>query len=217
MPLSGFRIVELTTAWAGPMAGRILACLGAEVVHIEPANNLNSWRSYTALPLLQRYPKQEVGERRYNRASLFNSQNTDKLSLSLDLKGARWQGYVSGSDREGRWSDHQLHAGHAAAARLRQRGLWSINPGLCVVEMPAYGNSGVMKSWTALGPTMEQVAGMCATVGYGDGRPVSTGPAYLDPIGAFHGSAAMLTALLHRSIRVNRSTSRCRRSKPRCS
>ena len=86
LPLSGFRIVELTTAWAGPMAGRILACLGAEVVHIEPANNLDSWRSYTALPLLQRYPKQEIGERRYNRASLFNSQNTDKLSLSLDLK-----------------------------------------------------------------------------------------------------------------------------------
>ena len=55
-----------------------------------------------------------------------------------------------------------------------------------------------MKNWTALGPTMEQVAGMCAMVGYGDGRPVSTGPAYLDPIGAFHGSAAMLTALLHR-------------------
>src|SRR5262249_9941564 len=74
----------------------------------------------------------------------------------------------------------------------------SIKPGLCVVEMPAYGNSGVMKGWTALGPTMEQVAGMCAMVGYGDGRPVSTGPAYLDPIGAFHGSAAMLTALLHR-------------------
>jgi crotonobetainyl-CoA:carnitine CoA-transferase CaiB-like acyl-CoA transferase len=45
---------------------------------------------------------------------------------------------------------------------------------------------------------MEQVAGMTAIIGYGDGRPVSTGPAYLDPIGAFNGSAAMLTALLHR-------------------
>ena len=55
-----------------------------------------------------------------------------------------------------------------------------------------------MRGWTALGPTMEQVAGMSAMIGYGDGRPVSTGPAYLDPIGAFHGSAAMLTALLHR-------------------
>src|SRR5689334_14652585 len=86
LPLSGFRITELTTAWAGPMAGRILACLGAEVVHIEPANNLDSWRSYTPLQLPKRYPDQQGGERRYNRAALFNSQNTDKLSFSLDLK-----------------------------------------------------------------------------------------------------------------------------------
>src|SRR5262245_10317354 len=89
LPLSGFRIVELTTAWAGPMAGRILAYLGAEVVHIEPANNLDSWRSYTALLLPKRYPDQQGGERRYNRAALFNSQNTDKLSFSLDLKAPR--------------------------------------------------------------------------------------------------------------------------------
>jgi crotonobetainyl-CoA:carnitine CoA-transferase CaiB-like acyl-CoA transferase len=42
LPLSGFRIVELTVAWAGPMVGRILANLGAEVIHIESASNLDS-------------------------------------------------------------------------------------------------------------------------------------------------------------------------------
>jgi crotonobetainyl-CoA:carnitine CoA-transferase CaiB-like acyl-CoA transferase len=198
LPLSGFRIVELTTAWAGPMAGRILACLGAEVIHIEPANNIDSWRSYTPLPLLQRYPKHEVGERRYNRASLFNSQNMDKLSLSLDLKAPggkeTFRDLIANADG----LITNFTPGMLQRLGFGNEALWAIKPGLCVVEMPAYGNSGVMQGWTALGPTMEQVAGMCAMVGYGDGRPVSTGPAYLDPIGAFHGSAAMLTALLHR-------------------
>jgi crotonobetainyl-CoA:carnitine CoA-transferase CaiB-like acyl-CoA transferase len=198
LPLSGFRIVELTTAWAGPMAGRILACLGAEVVHIEPANNLDSWRSYTALPLLQRYPKQDVGERRYNRASLFNSQNTDKLSLTLDLKAPGGKDTFRDLIGNADGLITNFTPGMLQRLGFGNDVLWSINARLCVVEMPAYGNSGVMKGWTALGPTMEQVAGMCAAVGYGDGRPVSTGPAYLDPIGAFHGSAAMLTALLHR-------------------
>ena len=32
LPLEGLRVVELTTAWAGPMAGRVLAWYGAEVV-----------------------------------------------------------------------------------------------------------------------------------------------------------------------------------------
>ena len=86
LPLSGFRVVELTIAWAGPMAGRVLACLGAEVIHIEAANNLNSWRSYSALvhTVIQ---TDRVASIITTRAALFNSQNTDKLSLSLDLKG----------------------------------------------------------------------------------------------------------------------------------
>jgi crotonobetainyl-CoA:carnitine CoA-transferase CaiB-like acyl-CoA transferase len=198
LPLSGFRVVELTTAWAGPMAGRILAFLGAEVVHIEPANNLDSWRSHTALLLPKRYPDQEAGERRYNRASLFNSQNTDKISLSLDLKAPGGKDALRDLIAKADGLITNFTPGMLQRLGFGNDVLWSIKPDLCIVEMPAYGNSGVMQSWTALGPTMEQVAGMCAMVGYGDGRPVSTGPAYLDPIGAFHGSAAMLTALLHR-------------------
>lgn len=198
LPLSGFRIVELTTAWAGPMAGRILACLGAEVVHIEPANNLDSWRSYTPLLLPKRYPDQQGGERRYNRAALFNSQNTDKLSLSLDLKAPGGKDTFRDLIAKADGLITNFTPGMLARLGFSNEELWAIKPDLCIVEMPAYGNSGLMRSWTALGPTMEQVAGMTAIIGYGDGRPVSTGPAYLDPIGAFNGSAAMLTALLHR-------------------
>jgi crotonobetainyl-CoA:carnitine CoA-transferase CaiB-like acyl-CoA transferase len=198
LPLSGFRIVELTVAWAGPMAGRILAYLGAEVIHIESAHSLDSWRSYSALIQPHRYPDGDSGERRYNRASLFNSQNTDKLSFSLDLKGPGGKEAFRDLIAQADGLITNFTPGMLGRLGFSNEVLWSIKPDLCIVEMPAYGNSGLMRSWTALGPTMEQVAGMCAMVGYGDGRPVSTGPAYLDPIGAFHGSAAMLTALLHR-------------------
>jgi crotonobetainyl-CoA:carnitine CoA-transferase CaiB-like acyl-CoA transferase len=184
LPLSGLRITELTTAWAGPMAGRVLACLGAEVVHIEPANNLDSWRSHTPLLQPKRYPDQQGGERRYNRAALFNSQNTDKLSFSLDLKAPggkeAFRELIAKSDG----LITNFTPGMLGRLGFANEELWKIKSDLCIVEMPAYGNSGVMRSWTALGPTMEQVAGMTAIIGYGDGRPVSTGPAYLDPIGA---------------------------------
>lgn len=198
LPLSGFRIVEVTTAWAGPMAGRILAYLGAEVIHIESSSNLDSWRSYTPLELPKRYPDMIGGPRRYNRAALFNSQNTDKLSLSLNLRSDRgkeiFRDLIARSD--GLLTN--FTPGMLGRLGFSNDELQRINERLCIVEMPAFGNSGIMRSWTALGPTMEQVAGMAAIIGYGDGRPVSTGPYYLDPIGAFNGSAAMMTALLHR-------------------
>jgi crotonobetainyl-CoA:carnitine CoA-transferase CaiB-like acyl-CoA transferase len=42
------------------------------------------------------------------------------------------------------------------------------------------------------------MAGMARIIGYGDGRPVTTGPAYLDPMGGFNGAAAVITAIAAR-------------------
>src|SRR5262249_48498957 len=155
-----------------------------EVIRVESVSNLDSWRSNGGALYPKRYPDQKPGDRRYNRASLFNSQNMDKLSLSLDLKspGAKeiFRDLVAKSDG----LITNFTPGMLGRLGFGIEVLREIRPELCVVEMPAYGNTGQMRSWTALGPTMEQVAGMCAIVGYGDGRPVSTGPAYLDPIGA---------------------------------
>jgi crotonobetainyl-CoA:carnitine CoA-transferase CaiB-like acyl-CoA transferase len=198
LPLSGFRIVELTTAWAGPMAGRILALMGAEVIHIESLGNLDSWRAHGTAFYPKRYPNAEAGARSYNRAALFNSQNTDKLSFSLDLKGPGGKDAFRDLIAKADGLITNFTPGMLTRLGFSNAELWAIKPDLVVLEMPAYGNSGPLSARTALGPTMEQVAGICASVGYGDGQPVSTGPAFLDPVGAFHGASAMLTALYHR-------------------
>jgi crotonobetainyl-CoA:carnitine CoA-transferase CaiB-like acyl-CoA transferase len=73
------------------------------------------------------------------------------------------------------------------------------NKRLIVVEMPAYGVGGPISDHVALGPSMELMSGMGYLIGYGDGRPVTTGPAYLDPMGGFNSAAAVLTALAART------------------
>ena len=85
-PLAGIRVLDFTTAWAGPMCGRILAFLGAEVVKVESASRPDTWRMHGAVFNARRFPDGKAGERPWNRAALFNSQNHNKLGLSLDIK-----------------------------------------------------------------------------------------------------------------------------------
>ncbi len=197
-PLAGLRVVEFTTAWAGPMAGRILAWLGAEVIHVESASRTDSWRMHGQVFNATRFPADGPGAKPWDRCALFNSQNANKLSLSLELKQPDAKAamlrilvktdvvlcnFTAGTlDRMG--------FGHARLKELR--------PDIIVAEMPAFGSSGPLSHATAIGPSMEMAAGMAGMIGYPGGPPTVTGPTYPDPIGALHGAAAVLTALLHR-------------------
>lgn len=198
LPLRHVRVVELTTAWAGPMAGRILAFFGAEVVHVEAATRLDSWRHHSQVFNPRRYPGGVAGERPYNRASLFNSQNVNKLSLTLDLKkpggSETFLELLKTADvLICNYTPGMLERIGFGYARLK-----AIKPDIIVAEMPAYGLDGPAAQSSALGPTMEMASGMASMIGYPGGPPVSTGPAYLDPTGGFNGAAAILTALYHR-------------------
>ena len=197
-PLAGIRVIELTTAWAGPMAGRILAFMGAEVIHIEPATRLNSWRHHKAVFNPRRFPDGAGGERPFNRASLFNSQNPNKLSLTLDLKKPDGTEILKELLQTADVLVSNFLPGFLERSGFSYEQIRQYKPDIIVVEMPAYGRTGPMAKSAALGPTMEMAAGMSALIGYPGGGPVTTGPAYLDPIGGFNGAAAILTALHHR-------------------
>lgn len=197
-PLAGLRVVDMTTAWAGPMAGRILAFLGAEVIHVESAGKLDTWRQYKQVYSPYRYPVDGAGERPWNRVAQFNSQNVNKLSLTLDLK---LPGGTETMLKLLARSDVLLAnftPGTLARLGLGYDALKAIRPDIIVVEMPAFGLSGPMAHGPAIGPTMEMAAGMASMIGYPGGPPTTTGPTYPDPMGGFHGAAAVLTALLHR-------------------
>ena len=197
-PLGGVRILDFTSAWAGPMATRSLAYLGAEIIKIEGPNRLDSWRDTVRGVEPSRYPDNQLGERPYNRSSRFNSQNHDKLDLVVDLKHPKARDLML---RLARGCDvvidnfspgvlRRLHLGYEDFRQAR--------PDIVMVEMPAYGNTGPEAENVAFGPNMEAMAGMASLIGYGDGVPVTTSGAYLDPIGGLHAAGAVLTALLYR-------------------
>ena len=198
LPLEGIRVVELTTAWAGPMAARILAWYGAESIHIESPTRTNTWRSNRDAPSPPTYPDLDPGDRPWDRCFTFNSQNVNKRSLVVDLKTE--DGFAAVRKLVGT-ADVLIcnfRPGMLDRLGLGYEQLSAAHPGLIVIEMPAYGLTGPHASYAALGPTMEMAAGMSAMIGYPGGRPTVTGPSYMDPIGGFNAAAAILTALHHR-------------------
>lgn len=199
-PLRGTRVVDFTTAWSGPLATRILALLGAEVLKVESASRMDAWRGPADAPTATEfYPDGEPGDRPYNRNAWFNAQNLDKKSVLLDLKTDTGRRQAHDLCRE---SD--LVVTNFTPDTMRRLGLGfetlrEINPSVVMVEMSGFGTTGPLRYHRAYGQTMEAMAGITALIGYdGESGPLGSGSAYLDPMGGLAGAAAAVTALAHR-------------------
>lgn len=197
-PLAGVRVLDVTTAWAGPFVGRVLAALGADVVHVEAGKRMDLWRGGLTGENPRRYPDGIIGDRPYDRTVLFNSQNLNKRSLCIDIKRPGGREALARVAREADVVVSNFTPGTLARMGLDYATLSATNPRVILVEMPAFGVDGPMARLTALGPSMEFSSGMSAFIGYDDGAPTATGPAYLDPLGGYNGAAAILTALYQR-------------------
>ena len=82
-PLRGLRVVELTANWAGPIAGRHLADLGADVIKVEwaarPATRALFWPG----------PELDFQRQGWNRSMYFNHLNRNKRDVVIDLQQER--------------------------------------------------------------------------------------------------------------------------------
>lgn len=199
LPLAGVRVLEISTAWAGPMLGRILRAFGAEVVKIESLDAIDNWRGAVRGDDRVRYPDGDPGERPYNRSAWFNTQNLGKRSLGLDLKSPDARPAVEALVRSADIVISNFAAGALQRMRLAYEDLRRLRPDVILLEMVVTGEGGPLADTRGVGPTMEALAGMTVLTGYGDGVPQRTGPAYVDPIGALNGAMAVLLAAHHRA------------------
>jgi len=190
LPLSGVRILDLTMAWAGPYATRLLADMGAEVIKVESAR---AWDLLRALHLLG-----SETERAYNRSAYFSHNNRNKYGCSLDLREPRGRELflrlVTLSDVviENFRTDVLDDLG------LDYDTLRSANPEIILVSMPGHGRTGPESSYVTYGSQVEQLSGLTSLTGYrGEGHHKS-GISYGDPIAGTMAAGAVLTALWRR-------------------
>ena len=186
-PLAGLRVIEVTANWAGPIAGRHLADLGADVIkvelHTKPATRTLAW-----VPA-------DIWPDHYHRAGYFNKLNRNKRAVCLNL--ATDEGRAVFFELVKR-ADVVLE--NNAARVMTQLGagydvLSEVNPGLVMCSMAGFGATGPERNYSAYGSNIEAMSGLASVLGYGPGEYFGTGSYYADPVTGNHGAVAILAAL----------------------
>ncbi len=188
-PLEGVRVIDATAWWAGPEAGRLLALLGADVVHLETTRRPDGMR--LAGGLFADKP------RWWERSAISLSANAGKRGITLDLTQDDGRELL---DRLLADADVLLENFSPRVAErfaLTPERLHALNPGLVYVRMPAFGLDGPWRDRVGFAQTMEQVTGMAWITGHPDDQPrIPRGPC--DPLAGAHAAFAVLVALEER-------------------
>ncbi|HZQ57021.1 MAG TPA: CoA transferase [Acidimicrobiales bacterium] len=207
-PLTGIRVLDLTTVWSGPYGTQLLADLGAEVIRVEnPSVFPPSTKGYEPRPnqkmvfggLLAGYGPAAPGrpDRPYNRHAMNNSVSRNKRSCTLDPRRPEAKELLL---RLVECSDvfienlkvSALHRMGIQEGELRDR-----NPRLIVVRAPPAGLTGEWSAFKGLGAQFDALSGLSWLVGHHDRELVDAPLAvYMDsatgPAAAFAVAAALL-------------------------
>ena len=188
MLLAGVRVVDLSMGWAGPLAARHLADMGADVIKVEGCVRFDWWRGWEAT-------QEWIDSGGAEKNPAFNMVNRNKRAITLDLSTAEGAALLK---RLVGLSDvvvENYSAGVLPKLGLDYPVLAQVNPELVMISMPAFGTDGPWSGYRAYGSTVEQASGLPHLSGTADGPPTMMHVALGDPIGGMNGAAALLTAL----------------------
>ena len=183
-PLSGLKVIELGTLIAGPFAARICAEFGAEVIKIESPDGGDPLRKWRKL---------------YEGTSLWWAvQARNKKSVTVNLKHPEgldvMRRLIKGADIV----IENFRPGVLEKLGLGWEALREINPGLVMVRLSGFGQTGPMAQQPGFGAIGESMGGLRYVTGFEDRPPVKTGVSIGDSIAALWGVIGALMALRHR-------------------
>ena len=196
--LAGYRVIDLGSAWAAPMAAHLLADMGAEVIKVESRAKMDGMR--LGRPMVGEDAAGGDEGRWPELQPVFHGLNRNKQSVTLNLKEPEGidllRGLIARSDvvidNFSPGVMDRLGLDYAALRRLR--------PDIVVVAMPAAGNSGPLRDVIAYAPIVLALSGLMSLVGYEDGALVGElQSAWSDAVAGLHAAMAATVALRHRS------------------
>ena len=183
-PLAGIKVLELGQLIAGPFAARMLGEFGAEVIKIEPPGSgdpLRSWRKVHDGTSLWWYV-----------------QSRNKASVAVDLRKPAGQAIVRRLAQEADILIENFRPGTMERWGLGYEALVAANPGLIMMRLSGFGQTGPMREMAGFGAVGEAMGGMRYVNGFVDQPPARLNLSIGDSLTALHGVIGALMALHER-------------------
>ena len=181
-PLEGIRVIELGQLIAGPYCGQLLADFGADVIKVEPPEKGDPMRVW--------------GRGDYPLWWTVCARN--KRCITVNLRTAEGQDLIKKLVREADMLLENFRPGTMEKWGLGYDVLKGINPGLIMVRVSGYGQTGPYASRAGYASIGEAMGGMRYLSGYPDRRPTRTGLSLGDTLAATYACVGALAALEHR-------------------
>ncbi|MBB1018599.1 CaiB/BaiF CoA transferase family protein [Dietzia maris] len=183
--LKGVRVVEFAQVIAGPLAGTLMADMGAEVIHVESPRGGDSAR--------------RMGPTKDGEHLWWKVLGRNKRSVTLELNNPEAKPAMR---RLIEWADVVIVSFRAETLtrfELDWQSVSAINPSAVLLQISGFGETSSKRDAPGFGKVGEAMSGVVNLTGFPDGPPVHTGFSHGDATTGLMGAFAVSAALVRRN------------------
>ena len=177
--LDGIKVLDLGRYQAGPRCAMVLSDLGAEVIKVEAPGG---------------------DESRGLGRVYWSAYNRGKKSITLNLRSGQGLTLLKALVPKVDMLLQNFRPGVMDKMGLGYETLKRLNPGLILINVSGFGQSGPYRDRPAYDPIGQAMSGLMGFTGFPDGPPVMTNSPIIDRITALHATIGALGALHHRDV-----------------
>ena len=186
-PLKGMTVVELAHIMAGPVCGRMLADMGADVIKVERVPGGDTARGFL--------PPDVDGE-----PAAFMMLNRNKRGIAVDLKAPAGKEIVQRLLKTADVVIENYRKGTMERLGLGYDELSRNNPGLIYCEISGFGRTGPYADRGGFDLVAQGMSGLMSVTGEGPDRPpVKCGPPVTDITAGLLATMGVLAATIERN------------------
>lgn len=184
--LSGYKVVELTELFQGPLAGQLLADYGAEVIKVEKPEVGDIFRTTDVYGLMNNCV-----------SSHYAAANRNKKSVCIDIRSDKGKEAILALVKESDVFLHNYRPSVMERLGFGYEALSKINPRLIYASATGYGETGPLAAFGGQEMVVQALSGYCAT-NSGDKPPLIVNTTSIDFGSGMIMAQGILLALMER-------------------